>query len=86
MVCRKNGEGQVNIRDMHAEKLKQVKGFEYLRSLINNKGGCKKEVRAKVSASWMKRGDVKTVLNDERMPIEIKSKDIHYNDQAGDDV
>ena len=48
MVCSKNGEKQVNIRDMHGEELKQVKSFKYLRSLINNKGGCEKEVQARV--------------------------------------
>ena len=54
MVFSKNGEEQVNIRDMHGEELKQVKSFKYLESLVKNKGGCEKEVHARVSASWMK--------------------------------
>ena len=74
MVCSKNGEEQVNIRDMHGEELKQVKSFKYLGSLINNKGGCEKEVQARVSASWMKWREVKTVLNDKRMPMRLKAK------------
>ena len=74
MVCSKNGEEQVNIRDMHREELKQVKSFKYLGSLINNKGGCEKEVHARVSASWMKWREVKTVLNDKRMAMRLKAK------------
>ena len=74
MVCSKNGEEQVNSRDMHGEKLKQVKSFKYLGSLINNKGGCEKEVQARVSASLMKWREVKTVLNDKRMPMRLKAK------------
>ena len=74
MVCSKNGEEQVNIRDMHGEELKQMKSFKYLESLINNKGGCDKEVQARVSASWMKWREVKTVLNDKRMPMRLKAK------------
>ena len=54
MVCNKNGEEQVNIRDTHGEELKQVKSFKYLGSLINNKGAWEKEVQARVSVSWMK--------------------------------
>ena len=74
MVCSKNKEEQVNIRDMHGEELKQVKSFKYLGSLINYKGGCEKEVQARVSASWMKWRDVKTVLNNIRMPMRLKAK------------
>ena len=48
MVCSKNGEKQVNIRDMHGEELEQVKSFKYLGSLINDKGGCEKEVQTRV--------------------------------------
>ena len=73
MVCSKNGEEQVNSRDMHGEELKQVKSFKYLGSLINNKGGCEKEVQTRVSASWMKWREV-TVLNDKRMPMRLKAK------------
>ena len=36
---------------MHEEELKQVKSFKCLGSLINNKGGCEKEVQVRVSAS-----------------------------------
>ena len=74
MVCGKSGEEQVNIRDMHGEELKQVKSFKYLGSLINNKGGCEKEVQARVSANWIKWREVKTVLNDKRMPMILKAK------------
>ena len=75
MVCSKNGEEQVNSRDMHGEELEQVKSFRYLGSLIhNNKGGCEKEVQARVSASWMKWREVTTVLNDKRMPMRLKAK------------
>ena len=63
MVCSKNGEEQVNIRDMHGEELKQVKSLKDVGSLINDKGGCEKEVQARVSVSWMKWREVKTVLN-----------------------
>ena len=59
---------------MHGEELKQVKSFKYLGSLINNKGGCEKEVQARVSASWMKWREVKTVLNDKRMSMRVKAK------------
>ena len=64
----------MNIRDMHREELKQVKSFKYLGSLINNKGGCEKEVQARVSASWMKWREVKTVLNDKRMSMRVNAK------------
>ena len=30
-LCSKNGEKQVNIRDMHGEELKQVKSFQVSR-------------------------------------------------------
>ena len=59
---------------MNGEELKQVKSFKHLGSLINNKGGCEKEVQARVSASWMKWRRVKTLLNDKRMPMRLKAK------------
>ena len=75
MVCSKSGEEQVNIRGSHGEELKQVKSFKYLGSLIhNNKGGCEKEVQARVSVSWMKRREVTTVWNDKRMLTRLKAK------------
>ena len=51
-----------------------MKSFKYLGSLINNKGGCEKELQARASASWMKWRDVKTILNDKRMPMRLKEK------------
>ena len=74
MACSKNGEEQVNIGDMHGEELKQVKSFKYLGSPINNKEGCEKEVQARVSVSWMKWREVKTVLNDKRMSTRLEAK------------
>ena len=47
-IVSKNGEEQVNIRNMNGEELKQVKSFKHLGSLINNKGGCEKEIQARV--------------------------------------
>ena len=64
----------MNIRDMHGEELKQVESFKYPGSMINNKGGCEQEVQARVSASWMKWREVKTVLNYKRMPMRLKPK------------
>ena len=60
MVCSKNGEEQVNIKDAHGEDMKQVKCFKYLGSPINNKEGCEKEIQARVCASWKKWRTVKT--------------------------
>ena len=48
-IVSKNGEEQVNIWEMNGEELKQVKSFKHLGSLINNKGGCEKEVQARVT-------------------------------------
>ena len=59
---------------MHEQELKQVKSFKCLGSLINNKGGCEKEARARVSASWVKWRGVKRVLNGKRMPMRLKAK------------
>ena len=38
------------------------------------KGGYEKEIQARVSASWKKWKEMKTVLNDKRMPMRVKAR------------
>ena len=74
MVCCKKGGAKVVVRERNGEELNQVESFRYLGSVICESGGCKKDVQARVSASWMKWKEVSAVMNDRRMPMRLKAK------------
>ena len=74
LVCSKDGEAEVTVKDVRNTALKQVKTFKYLGSVIQEKGGCQEEVKARVKAAWLKWRETKGVVCDRRIPRRVKIK------------
>ena len=73
MVSSKLGK-KVQIKDGNNVELKQVKEFCYLGTVIEEKGGCSKAVRARIGKAWQKWREVTGVVCDERMSLKTKAK------------
>ena len=64
----------VNITDVHGTEVKQVKKFCYLGSTIEESGGCKEEVKTRISKAWGKWRDSSGIMCDKRMAVKLKAK------------
>ena len=65
---------KVQIKDRNNVELKQVDEFCYLGTVIEEKGGSSKSVRAKIGKAWQKWREVTGVVCDKRMPLKTKAK------------
>ena len=65
---------KVQIKDRNNVELKQVDEFCYLGTVIEEKGGCSKSVRARIGKVWQKWREVTGVVCDKRMPLKMKAK------------
>ena len=74
MVCRKSGDEELQIQDANGQTLNQVKQFRYLGSVLQDRGGCEKEVKERVKSAWQKWREVAGVVCDRRMPRRLKLK------------
>ena len=61
------------ISDKKKDRLKQVKIFKCLGSMISENGGCEEEVRHRVRAGWGKWREISGLVCDKRMPIMLKT-------------
>ena len=73
MVSGKRRE-DVNVTDTKGDDIMQVEGFCYLGSLLEESGGCSKEVQLRISKAWRKWREVSGVVCDKRMTIPLKRK------------
>ena len=73
MVSSKLGR-KVKIMDRNGIELKQVDEFCYLGTVIEEKGGCSKSVRARIGKAWQKWREVTGIVCDKRMSLKTKAK------------
>ncbi|XP_065321400.1 uncharacterized protein LOC135928864 [Gordionus sp. m RMFG-2023] len=52
----------------------KVDRFTYLGSMLQQEGGCAKEVNARIQKGWLKWRSISGVMCDKKMPIWLKSK------------
>ena len=62
------------MKERSKEELKQADEFCYLGTVIEEKGGCSKAVRARIGKAWQRWREVKGVVCDKRMPLKTKEK------------
>ena len=67
----RNDNGTVKMEDT---KVPRVKEFKYLRSTVQENGGCEREVKKRVQAGWNGWRRVSGVICDKRLPARVKEK------------
>ena len=66
-----NDDETVEIEDA---KVPRVKEFKYLRSTVQESGGCEREVKKRVQAGWNGWRRISGVIYDRRLPARVKGK------------
>ena len=59
---------------MEDTKVSRVKEFKYLGSMVQESGGCEREVKKRVQAGWNEWRRVSGVICDRRLPARVKGK------------
>ena len=74
LVCKKGGGRVLRVRNVHGEKIRQVKEFKYLGRMLCEGRGSSRDVQKRVKAGWRKWGEVSAVMKDKRMGMRLKAK------------
>ena len=69
-----NGENDDETLKMEDAKLPRVKEFKYLESMVQESGGCEREIKKRVQAGWNGWRRVSGVICDRRLPARVKGK------------
>ena len=69
-----NGRNDAKTVKMEDTKVPRVKKFKYLRSTVQESGGCEREVKKRVQAGWNRSKRVSGVICDRRLPARVKRK------------
>ena len=69
-----NGENDDEIVKMEDTKVPRVKEFKYLGSMVQESGGCEREVIKRVHTEWNRWRRVSGVICDRRLPARVKGK------------
>ena len=72
-LCINGGNDDETVK-MEDAKVPRVKEFKYLRSTVQESGGCEREVKKKVQAGWNGWRRVSGVICDKRLPARVKGK------------
>ena len=72
-LCINGGNDDETIK-MEDAKVPRVKEFKYLRSTVQESGGCEREVRKRVQAGWNGWRRVSGVICDRMLPARVKGK------------
>ena len=72
-LCINGGNDDKTVK-MEDTKVPRVKEFKYLRSTMQESGGCEREVKKKVQAGWNEWRKVSGVFCDKRLPARVKGK------------
>lgn len=59
---------------MDGEKLKSVKDFKYLGSVVNEEATCSQDVQKRIQTGWNTWRELTPVMCDRRMPVKLKGK------------
>ena len=71
-LCINGGNDKETVK-MEDTKVPRVKEFKYLRSTVQESGGCEREVK-RVQAGWNGWRRVSGVICDRRLPAKVKGK------------
>ena len=72
-LCINGGNDDETVK-MDDTKAQRVKKFKYLRSTVQESGGCEREVKKRVQAGWNGWRRVSGVICDRRLPARVKGK------------
>ena len=72
LVSCKGVPEQVQVEDSHGSELEQVDKFCYLGSTVEQGGGCREEVTARIKRAWSKWREVSRIVCDKRMALRLK--------------
>ena len=72
-MCINGGNDDKTVK-MEDAKVPRVKKFKYLRSTVQESGGCEREVKKRVQAGWNEWRRVSGVICDRRLPARVKEK------------
>ena len=70
-INKENDDETVKMEDT---KVPRVKEFKYLGSMVQESGGCEREVKKRVQAGWNRWRRVSGVICDKRLPARLKRK------------
>ena len=72
-LCINGGNNDETVK-MEDTKVPRVKEFKYLRSTVQESGGCEREIKKRVQAGWNEMRRVSGVICDRRLPAKVKGK------------
>ena len=72
-LCINGGNDDETVK-MEDAKVPKIKEFKYLRSTVQESGGCEREVKERVQAGWNGWRRVSGVIFDKRLPARVKGK------------
>ena len=72
-LCINKGNDNETVQ-MDDTKVTRVKKFNYLGSMVQESGGCEREIKRRVQAGWNRWRKVSGVICDRRLPARIKGK------------
>ena len=72
-LCINGGNDKETVK-MENTKVPRIKEFKYLRSTVQESGGCEREVKKRVQAGWNGWRRVSGVICDRRLPAKVKGK------------
>ena len=72
-LCINGGNDDETVK-MEDTKVPRVKEFKYLESMVQESGGCEREVMKRVQAGWNGWRRVSGVICDKRLPARVRGK------------
>ena len=72
-MCINGGNDNETVK-MEDTKVPRVKEFKYLGSMVQERGGCEREVKKRVQAGWNGWRKVSGVICDRKLPARVKGK------------
>ena len=72
-LCINGGNDDETVK-MEDTKVPRVKEFEYLGSMVQESGGCEREIKKRVQAGWNRWRRVLGVICNKRLPARVKGK------------
>ena len=80
-----NGGNNKKTLKMEDKKVPRVKQFKYLRSTVQERGSCEREVKSKVQAGWNGWRKVSRIICNKRLPARIK-KSVQFSGETSNSL